>query len=55
MSESQNAQLNEKKLNRMKYEILKVEEENLKTRERPNEAMVELIRRIITDEAKKTY
>ena len=55
MSDSQGAQLNEKKLKRMKFEILKAEEENLKTRERSNEAMVELIRRIITDEVKKTY
>jgi hypothetical protein len=55
MSEIKNEQLNEKKLNRMKYEILKVEQENLKTRERASDAMVELIRRIIIDEVKKTY
>ncbi|MBN1552901.1 hypothetical protein JW979_15615 [bacterium] len=55
MSEIQSDQLNEKILNRMKYEILKVEQENLKTRERANDAMIELIRRIIIDEVKKTY
>lgn len=55
MSDNQSTQLNEKKLKRMKFAILKAEEENLKTRERSNEAMVELIRRIITDEVKKTY
>jgi len=55
MSEIQGDQINEKKLKRMKYEILKAEQENLKTRERANEAMVELIRRIIIDEVKKTY
>jgi len=55
MSDSQSTELNEKKLNHMKYEILKAEEENLKTRERTNDAMVDLIRRIISDEAKKTF
>lgn len=55
MSENQSEQLNEKKINRMKYEILKAEQENLKTRERSNEAMTELLRRIISDEVKKTY
>lgn len=47
--------LNEKKLNAMKYKILKAEQENLKTREKNTEQMVETIRRIITDEAKKSY
>ena len=55
MSDTQSAQLDEKKLKRMKFEIIKAEEENLRTRERSNEAMVELIRCIIADEAKKTY
>ena len=41
----------EKRLNAMKYKILKLEQENLKT----TEQMVEAIRRIITDEAKKNY
>ncbi|MCR3921212.1 MAG: hypothetical protein NUK65_01690 [Firmicutes bacterium] len=55
MSENQNVEINEKKLKRMKLAILKAEEENLKTQERPNETMVESIRRIISDEVKKTY
>ena len=48
-------ELNEKKLNTMKYKILKAEQENLKTREKNTDQMVELIRRIITDESKKNY
>lgn len=44
-----------KKLNAMKVKILKAEQENLKTREKTNDQMVELIRRIIKDEAKKNY
>lgn len=55
MSDNQSTQINEKKLKRMKIAILEAEEENLKTRERSSEAMVELVRRIITDEVKKTY
>ena len=45
----------EKRINSMKYKILKLEQENLKTREKTTEQMVETIRRIITDEAKKNY
>lgn len=45
----------EKKLNAMKVKILKAERENLKTREKTNDQMVELIRRIIKDESKKNY
>lgn len=45
----------EKKLNAMKVKILKAERENLKTREKSNDQMVELIRRIIKDESKKNY
>lgn len=45
----------QKRLNAMKFKILKAEQENLKTREKTNEQMVETIRRIITDEAKKNY
>lgn len=47
--------INEKKLNTMKYKILKAEQENFKTREKTTDQMVETIRRIITDEAKKNY
>ena len=52
---SNETELNEKKLNAMKYKILKAEQENLKTREKNTDQMVELIRRIITDESKKNY
>lgn len=45
----------EKRTNAMKFKILKAEQENLKTREKTTEQMVETIRRIITDEAKKNY
>ncbi len=45
----------EKKLNAMKVKILRAERENLKTREKTNEQMVDLIRRIIRDESKKNY
>lgn len=55
MSDSANIQLDENKLNRMKLAILKAEQENLKTRERGDDAMVDLIRRTIIDEVKKTY
>ena len=55
MSEIQSELLDKKRFNRMMVKILKAEQENLKTRERPNDEMVELIRRIIIDEVKKTY
>lgn len=53
MSNKQDVQ--EKRLNAMKYKILKAEQENLKTREKTTDQMVETIRRIIMDEAKKNY
>lgn len=53
MSNEQDVQ--EKLLNAMKYKILKAEQENLKTREKTTDQMVETIRRIIMDEAKKNY
>lgn len=53
MSNEQDVQ--EKHLNAMKYKILKAEQENLKTREKTTDQMVETIRRIIMDEAKKNY
>ena len=53
MSNEQDVQ--EKRLNAMKYKILKAEQENLKTREKTTDQMVETIRRIIMDEAKKNY
>jgi hypothetical protein len=45
----------EKKLNAMKYKILRAEQENLKTGEKGDDQMVETIRRIIIDEIKKNY
>lgn len=53
MSNELNAR--EKKLNAMKVKILKAEQENLKTHEKTTDQMVETIRRIINDEAKKNY
>ena len=53
MSNEQDVQ--EKRLNAMKYKILKTEQKNLKTREKTTDQMVETIRRIIMDEAKKNY
>lgn len=55
MSNDQKRNVNETRLNRMKLKILKAEQENLRTRERSDEAMVDLIRRIIIDEVKKTF
>lgn len=52
---SNDQDVNDKRLNAMKYKILKAEQENLKTREKTTDQMVETIRRIITDEAKKNY
>lgn len=52
---SNELEVNEKKLNVMKYKILKAEQENLKTHEKSNDQMIETIRRIITDEAKRNY
>ena len=53
MSNEQEVQ--EKRLNAMKYKILRAEQENLKTKQKSTDEMVELIRRIITDEGKKNY
>jgi len=55
MSDYRQGDLNEKKLNQMKVAILKAEQDNLKTRERPNEEMVDVIRKIIVEEIKKAY
>lgn len=55
MSEFKQDNLNEKKLNQMKVDILKAEQENLKTREKSTDAMVEAVRKIIENEVKKTY
>jgi len=55
MSELRQSDLNEKKLNQMKVDILQAEQDNLKTREKSTDAMVETVRKIIEAEVKKTY
>jgi hypothetical protein len=55
MPDATNTVLNEKKLNQMKVEILRLEQNNLKTREKPDGAMVDAIKKIIVDESKKSY
>lgn len=42
-----------KKLNAMKMKILKAEQENLRTKDKTTDQMVDHIRKIITTEAKK--
>lgn len=44
-----------KKLNAMKMKILKAEQENLRTKDKTTEEMVDHIRRIIASEAKKGF
>lgn len=55
MSDLENKILDEKRLNNMKVNILRLEQENLKTREKTNDEVVETIRKIISDEIKKNY
>lgn len=55
MSDIQSPSLDEKKLNQMKVEILRIEQNNLKTKEQTNESMAESIRKIIVTEVNKTY
>lgn len=55
MSNDSDEAREEKRINAMKFKILKAEQENLKTREKTTEQMIETIRRIINDEAKKNY
>ncbi len=50
-----NISLNSKKLDRMKVSILEIEQQNLKTREKSNDAMVDAIRKIVIDEVNKSY
>lgn len=45
----------EKKINVMKYKIIALEKQNLKTHEKTNDQMVEAIRKIIRDESRKNY
>ena len=55
MTDIENKTLDEKRLNSMKVNILRLEQENLKTRDKTTEEMVEAIRKIISDEIKKNY
>lgn len=48
-------ELDTKKLNAMKAKILLAEKQNLNTREKNTDQMIEKIRMIIRDEANKTY
>lgn len=52
---SNEAEISTQRLNAMKYKILREEQKNFKTREKSTDEMVETIRRIIMDEAKKSY
>lgn len=47
--------LDQKRLNAMKYKILAEEKKNLNTREKTNDQMVDIIRRIINEESNKNY
>ncbi|MFF2875067.1 hypothetical protein ACFVR2_01965 [Gottfriedia sp. NPDC057991] len=47
--------IDEKKLNQMKLSIIRLEHKNLKTREKSDAEMVDMIRKIISDEVKKNY
>lgn len=55
MSEIENKLLNDKRLTAMKVNILELEKENLKTRDKTNDEMIEAIKKIIIDELKKNY
>ena len=44
-----------KKLNAMKLKILMAEQDNLKTREKTHEQMADLLKQIITKEARKGF
>lgn len=47
--------LDKKKLDRIKYYILKAEKENLRTRSDTNDQMIDKVRKIIEEEVKKCY
>ena len=55
MTDLENKILDEKRLNGMKVNILRLEQENIKTRDKTTDEMVEAIRKIISDEIKKNY
>jgi hypothetical protein len=52
---SNDINLDKKRLDRIKYNILFAERENLRTRSDNPEQMVEKLRRIIEEEVKKCY
>lgn len=47
--------LDQGKLDKMKYEILTLEQKNLNTGEKTNDAMVDLVRKVIASVADQTY
>lgn len=47
--------LDQGKLDKMKYEILTLEQKNLNTGEKTNDAMVDLVRKVIVSIADQTY
>ena len=55
MSNDSDEAQEKKRIKEMTLKILEAEQKNLKTREKPNEKMVDAIRSIINDEAKKNY
>lgn len=55
MLEATHNELSKKKLNQMKVDILTLEQKNLRTREKPDGAMVDAIKKIIVEELKKSY
>ena len=55
MMKSNPQELDEKRLSAMKVKILEAEMQNLKTREKNNDQMVEKITKIISNEAGKKY
>ena len=54
-SEAADVELDQRKLNQMKVEILKKEQDNLKTGEIPAEGMADQIKNIITNVARQTF
>ena len=55
MESNSDQNINERKLDAMKYRILQAERENIKTSSKTSEQMVDTIRKIIIEEAKKIY
>lgn len=55
MSENENKLISENRLNNIKINVLKMEQENLKTRAKTSDEMIESIRKVISDELRKNY